>query len=65
MRDVFLSKVEPSSRLFLIMEYEQQEYMGCLLFNDLTFCGQIHELLRSRCGHTIKQIGDLNVSHFA
>jgi hypothetical protein len=64
LRDVFLSRVEPQSRLFLIIEHEQQEYMGCLLFNDRTFCGQICELLKAHCGRTIAEIGSLDASRF-
>src|SRR5687767_13394363 len=45
LRDLFLSRMEQRSRLFLIMEHQKQEYMGCLLFNDSTFCAQICELL--------------------
>ena len=64
LRDVFLSRVEPKSRLFLIIEHEQQEYMGCLLFNDCTFCGQICELLKAQCGRTIAEIGSLDATRF-
>lgn len=64
LRDVFLSQVEPSSRLFLIMELEEQEYMGCLLFTDCTFCSQIYELLKDHCGATIAEVGNLDVSRF-
>jgi hypothetical protein len=63
LRDVFLSRVEPKSRIFLIVEHEKQEYMGCLLFSDWTFCGQISELLRSHCGKSIAEIGSLDISH--
>jgi hypothetical protein len=64
LRDVFLSRVEPNLRLFLIMEHEKEEYMGCLLFNDWTFCGQIYELLKAHCGSSIAEIGTLDASRF-
>lgn len=62
LRDVFLSNIVPRSRLFLIMEYEKQEYMGCLLFNDYTFCGQVYHVLKAHCGDTIVEIGHLDAS---
>ena len=62
LRDLFLSRMEQRSRLFLIMEHQKQEYMGCLLFNDSTFCAQIYELLKAHCGNTIAEIGSLDVS---
>jgi hypothetical protein len=65
LRDVFLSRVEPKSRLFLIMGHEEQEYMGCLLFTDCTFCSQIYDLLKAHCGAPIAEIGRLDVSRFA
>ena len=46
LKEVFLSKIEPRARIYLITEYRGQEYMGALLFMDATFCGRIAELLR-------------------
>lgn len=62
LRDVFLSRVEPRSRVYLIMEYENEEYMGCLLFADSTFCAQVYGLLSKYCGSNIGDLGDLDVS---
>lgn len=63
LRDAFLSRIEPKSRLFLIIEHENEEYMGCLLFSDTLFCGQIYELLQDSCGWRITDIGSKNVAH--
>jgi len=63
LRDVFLSKVDPRARIYLIMEYEAAEYMGCLLFEESGFCKQMCELLNSHRGASIVEIGSLNVSH--
>jgi len=65
LKDVFLSRIEPRSRLYLIMEYEHTEYMGCLLFNDPTLCGQICELLNKYRGSPISDIASLDVSYLA
>ena len=37
--------------------------MGCLLFSDTSFCGQIYELLKDSCGWHITDIGSTNVAH--
>jgi hypothetical protein len=63
LKDVLLSNVEPNSRLFLIMEHEDQEYIGCLLFSDETVCGQICGVLKDECGHTLEEIGSLDLGH--
>jgi hypothetical protein len=62
LRDVFLSTIEPSTRLFLIVEYESNEYVGCLMFSDGAFCGQIYQLLRDQQGKSMVEVGSLDVS---
>jgi hypothetical protein len=51
-----------SSRFFLIMEHEDKEYMGCLIFDDASFCRDIFRILRAHTGSTIADIGGLDVS---
>ena len=63
LRDAFLSRIEPKSRIFLIIEHEYEEYMGCLLFSDTTFCAQVYQLLQDSCGSRIIDIGSMNVAH--
>jgi hypothetical protein len=62
LQDVFLSNVVPHSRIFLIVAHNEEEYMGCVLFTDYTFCGQIYQLLKAHCGNTIGEIGSLDVT---
>src|SRR5262245_16086889 len=57
LKEVILSAVEPRSRIFLIIDHENEEYMGCLLFSDLRFCQQIFQLLKDRIGDRIADIG--------
>ena len=52
-----------SNKCFLVIEYEGQYYCGALLFDDITFCSQISAILRTQVGHSIKEIGDLDLSH--
>lgn len=65
LKEVFLSEIEPRARIYLINEYQGEEYIGCLLFTDATFCGQIWEVLRTHCGSQIADIGELDASHLA
>ncbi len=62
-----LIEVTPSSldcrRLFLTIEYNDSEYMGCLLFDDVTFCRQIYHLLKGSYRHSILEIGELDINH--
>jgi hypothetical protein len=43
------------------MDYLGSAYMGCLLFDDIGFCRDIHKLLSAHCGETIGDIGRLDV----
>jgi hypothetical protein len=61
LRDVFLSQVEPRSRIYLIIEHEKEEYMGSLLFTDATFCAQICELLDKYRGSRVAELGNLDL----
>ena len=51
------------TRCFLVIEYEKYTYMGCLVFDDATFCKQIHDLLQLHIGSSIKDIGSIDLSH--
>jgi hypothetical protein len=37
--------------------------MGCLLFDDEIFCGQITKLLEAHCNRHIAEIGCIDLSH--
>ena len=57
----FLSKVTPDSRIFLIMEHEKQEYIGCVLFTDQSFCQHVYNLIRDHIGCSIADLGGLEI----
>ena len=63
LEDVVPSQTENASRFFLRIEDEGWRYVGCLLFEDLSFCRQIYKLMVARRGYTIAQIGDIDLSH--
>lgn len=41
LHDAMQSVLGPKDRLFLVMVHDWNEYVGCLLFEDVTFCRQI------------------------
>jgi len=52
-----------SNKCYLVIDYQNESYVGTLIFDDSIFCGQITKLLRQHVGRAISEIGDLNVSH--
>ena len=63
LKAVTLSDIQPSDRCYLHIYYEGSNYMGCLLFDDYVFCGQITKLLEAHCNRRIVDIGSLDLSH--
>src|SRR6266511_2326161 len=62
LRAVLLSK-DRVNRCFLLIFHEESSYMGCLLFDDEIFCGQITKLLEAHCNRHIAEIGCIDLSH--
>jgi hypothetical protein len=62
-----LVRVEPSSNTaespycFLVMQWNQQEYVGSLYFDDGNFLREFVELLRGCRGRSIAEIGSVDV----
>jgi hypothetical protein len=53
----------PTNRCFLVVECEGHNYCGALLFDDRIFCSRIATILHNQLGHSIKDIGDLDLDH--
>ena len=51
------------NRCYLVMDYEHDTYVGTLLFSDQAFCNQVCRLLNFHLNKSIKEIGDLDLSH--
>jgi hypothetical protein len=49
------------NKCFLVIECNGQRFITPLIFPDSTFCEEIYELLQHQCGHTIEEIGELNL----
>ena len=60
---VELSNILPADRCFLYVEHQGSLYIGCLLFDDRTFCGQVGTLLQNHRNKRISEIGGLDISH--
>jgi len=60
---ILLSRIEPYTRCYLLIEFKGESYMGTLIFEDAAFCRQIHNLLQQHCGDSIRRIGNLDLSH--
>jgi hypothetical protein len=63
LRKVELSNVLPADRCFLYVDHEGSFYIGCLLVDDSTFCGQVAKQLANHCNRPISEIGSLDISH--
>jgi hypothetical protein len=63
LKEVVRGTTRPMDRIFLIIQLDENEYLGTLLFEDLSFCRQIYTLLLSYCGHPLSEIGDPGLSH--
>lgn len=63
LRELLPSTVPPNNSCFLIMEHCGAQYIGVLLLNDHPFYLQIYALLVHKCGETILDIGEIDISH--
>ena len=52
-----------SNKCYLVIDYENMRYVGCLIFNDHSFCTEVSKVLRHHLGRSIKEIGGLDLSH--
>jgi hypothetical protein len=52
-----------SYKCYLVIEYSNEHYVGCLMFDDVSFCCQIATVLQEHVGTAIKEIGDLDLSY--
>jgi hypothetical protein len=60
--DVSMNKLIPN-KVFLAMEHLAERYITVLAFDDDPFANQLYRLLLNNIGRSIKDIGDLDLSH--
>ncbi len=51
-----------SNKLYLVIDYQHESYIGSLIFDEHSFCAKVARLMRSQIGRPIKNIGDLDVA---
>ena len=52
-----------NNKIFVFVQYQEFRYMGLMQFDDPEFCYEIFVLLKAQLGRSIKDIGDLDLSH--
>jgi hypothetical protein len=52
-----------SSKCYLVIEYEDETYVGTLIFDTHDFCKLVSQLLTFNLRRPIREIGDLDLSH--
>ena len=55
--------MDPWDRCFLIMEHDDQEYIGILLIEESRLCHEVYNVLVEHCGEPIQQIGEIDLSY--
>ena len=63
LKGVLPSRIRPEDRCFLLISYQGSEYLGCLLFDNRTFCRDITGVLLFCCNRRIADIGSLDLSY--
>ena len=53
---------EACLRVYLLIDYDERLYMGCLLFDDAPFERAVYDLLEQHRGERIEDLGRLDVS---
>ena len=59
------SKMKPLNRLYLTIEYEGEEYLGALLFDDQFAHQRTYKLLLRHRGELIRKVGEIDVPESA
>src|SRR6266699_1903997 len=49
--------------VFMFVEYNGLRYTGTIYFDDSRSCNEIYNLLKTRVGRSIREIGDLDLSY--
>jgi hypothetical protein len=52
-----------NTTIFIFINFNGVRYMGSMRFDDPNFCAIVCDALKSHIGCSIKEIGDLDLSH--
>ena len=58
---VIRCSIKPSTRCYLIMEYEGAEYLGILRFDSYSVCQRVYGFLLQHRGESIQEIGEIDL----
>ena len=50
-------------KIFMFVNHQEVRYMGSMHFDDLAFCREVFTILKLNIGRSIKEIGDIELSH--
>jgi len=59
LKAVLPSRIKPEDRFFVLISYQGSEYLGCLLFDNRTFCKHIKGVLQFCCNRPIPHLTNL------
>jgi hypothetical protein len=57
-----LYEADSEGKIFLVIDYQEAEYVGCVLFDSKRFCEQVAHRLRSQQGVSIEALGSLDIA---
>jgi hypothetical protein len=63
LKSVVLVGTEPFNKCYLIIEHDGEQYVGCLLFGNSSFCRQVYRVLDENCGVSLQHIGGIDVNY--
>jgi len=63
LQDVAVSEGDGVIRCHLLVEHEASHFVGTLLFDDVSLCRRVCEVLLDRCGESIQSIGEVAIRH--
>ena len=52
-----------SSKCFLVVDHGGETYVGTLIFENRAFCKQVADILQGHLKRSVRDIGDLDLSH--
>lgn len=58
---IYVHAAEDSRKCYVVIENENENYTGTLVFDNARLCRQVADLLQQHLGRSIKEIGDLDV----
>ena len=59
----FIGHSDLSNKLFVAMQYREDRCIAVLAFDDETFAKQLYPRLLDNIGRSMREIGDLDLSH--